>query len=209
MGHAQATTIGPGPFLQGRARTASLSRPRGSLRLGLISSAAVDGLEITRGSDADIPNLEALWVSVHNAHRASMPELAPYVSDEETWRERRALYEDLFRRPDTFLLLARSGGELVGYALGHVAEATEGWTSDTWVTGDRIGELESLAVLPGRRGAGIGSALLDAVDREFERIGVRDVIVGVLPGNMGAIRLYERRGFRPTWLYLSRFDGRH
>jgi hypothetical protein len=30
----------------------------------------------------------------------------------------------------------------------------------------------------------------------------------VLPGNAGAIRLYERRGFRPTWLYLSRFAGR-
>jgi ribosomal protein S18 acetylase RimI-like enzyme len=81
-------------------------------------------------------------------------------------------------------------------------------TADTWVTGDRIGELESLAVLPGWRRAGIGSALLDAVDREFERIGVRDVIVGVLPGNVGAVRLYERHGFRPTWLYLSRFDGR-
>ena len=31
---------------------------------------------------------------------------------------------------------------------------------------------------------------------------------GVLPGNEGARRLYERRGFRPTWLYLSRFAGR-
>jgi ribosomal protein S18 acetylase RimI-like enzyme len=30
----------------------------------------------------------------------------------------------------------------------------------------------------------------------------------VLPGNAAAIRLYERRGYRPTWLYLSRFDGR-
>jgi RimJ/RimL family protein N-acetyltransferase len=43
----------------------------------------------------------------------------------------------------------------------------------------------------------------DAVDHEFERIGVRDVIAGALPGNVGAIRLYERRGYRPTWL----FDG--
>jgi hypothetical protein len=47
------------------------------VRLGLISSPALDGLEITQGSDADIPDLEALWVSVHNAHRASIPELAP------------------------------------------------------------------------------------------------------------------------------------
>jgi ribosomal protein S18 acetylase RimI-like enzyme len=87
-------------------------------------------------------------------------------------------------------------------------DVAEGWTADTWRTGDRIGELESLGVVPDRRAGGIGAALLDAVDQEFERIRVRDVIVGVLPGNVGAIRLYERRGFRSTWLYLSRFDGR-
>jgi ribosomal protein S18 acetylase RimI-like enzyme len=34
-------------------------------------------------------------------------------------------------------------------------------------------------------------------------------VLGVLPGNVDAIRLYERRGFRPTWLYLSRFAGRN
>jgi ribosomal protein S18 acetylase RimI-like enzyme len=168
----------------------------------------VDDIEVQRGSEADVPDLEPLWVSVHRAHQASMPKLAPYVSDEETWQQRRSLYETLFEKPDTFLFLARSSGMLVGYALGHVIGVAEGWTSDTWRTGNRIGELESLGVLPDHRGAGVGSGLMDAVDEEFERIGVRDVIVGVLPGNEGAIRLYERRGFRPTWLYLSRFEGR-
>jgi hypothetical protein len=27
-------------------------------------------------------------------------------------------------------------------------------------------------------------------------------------GNTGAIRMYERRGFRPTWLYMTRLAGR-
>jgi ribosomal protein S18 acetylase RimI-like enzyme len=39
-------------------------------------------------------------------------------------------------------------------------------------------------------------------------MGVRDLVIGVLPGNTAAIRLYQRRGFRPTWSYLSRFGGR-
>ncbi len=47
-----------------------------------------------------------------------------------------------------------------------------------------------------------------AVDAEFEALGTADVIIGALPGNVDAIRLYERRGFRPTWMYLSRFAGR-
>jgi ribosomal protein S18 acetylase RimI-like enzyme len=167
-----------------------------------------DPVELIRGSEADIPSLEPLWVAVHHIHSASMPDLAPYVSDEETWRERRELYRELFRKPKTFLFLARARGELVGYALGHIVGSAESWWSDTWHTGDRVGELESISVLPEHRGAGIGSALLDAVAAEFARLGVVDQVIGVLPGNVDAIRLYERRGFRPTWLYLSRFAGR-
>jgi ribosomal protein S18 acetylase RimI-like enzyme len=33
-------------------------------------------------------------------------------------------------------------------------------------------------------------------------------MLGVLPGNTAAIRMYERRGFRPTWLYMTRLAGR-
>jgi ribosomal protein S18 acetylase RimI-like enzyme len=165
-------------------------------------------LSIVRGSIEDVDSLEPLWVAVHHVHAASMPELGPYVSDAETWAEHRPLYVELFEKPGTTLLLARTDGELVGYALLHVEPVGETFIADTWQTGERIGELESIAVAPSHRGRGIGSALLDAVDREFEALGVADVIIGLLPGNDGARRLYERRGFRPTWLYLSRFAGR-
>ena len=84
----------------------------------------------------------------------------------------------------------------------------ETWVPDTWRTGARIAEIESLAVTAERRGEGIGSALMDAVERELAARGLDDVILGVLPGNADAIRLYERRGFRPTWMYMSRFAGR-
>jgi GNAT superfamily N-acetyltransferase len=165
-------------------------------------------LRIVKGSADDIPALEPLWVAVHHAHVASMPELAPYVSDAETWAERRALYESVFEKPDTVLLLAFDSDTVIGYALSHVLPVEETWIPDTWRTGERIAELESLSVLESHRGKGIGSALLDAIDRELAAQGVADVIVGALAGNEDALRLYERRGFRPTWMYMSRFDGR-
>jgi GNAT superfamily N-acetyltransferase len=167
-----------------------------------------DGLEIVRGSAADIPSLEPLWVAVHRVHEASMPELSPYVTEAETWRERRALYERIFLDPETFVFLARIGGELVGYALGRVTRPEEDWWSDTWRIRGRVGELESVSVLPAQRGRGVGTALMDAVDAEFARLGIHDQILGALPGNVDALRVYERRGFRPTWIYLSRFEGR-
>jgi ribosomal protein S18 acetylase RimI-like enzyme len=165
-------------------------------------------LSIVKGSIDDVDSLEPLWVAVHHAHAAAMPELAPYVSDAETWARERPIYVELLAKPDTLLLLARDGDELVGYALAHVSPVDETWIPDTWRTGPRIGELESIGVVAQRRGEGIGSALMDAVERELAALGVDDLVLGVLPGNEGARRLYERRGFRPTWLYLSRFAGR-
>ena len=79
---------------------------------------------------------------------------------------------------------------------------------DTWQTGARIGEIESLNVLPEYRGSGLGSVLLDRLETHRRARGAQDLILGALPGNADAIRLYERRGYQPTWLYLSRFEGR-
>ncbi len=155
-------------------------------------------LAIERGSAADLDSLEPLWLAIHRAHAASMPELAPYVGDDESWSARRALYESLLAKPDTCLLLARVDGELIGYVLAHVMSGEDSWTPDTWRTGERIAEIESLGVLPAQRGAGIGSALMDGVDAELESLGVDDVIVGVLPGNAGGTGSQARPGDRPS-----------
>jgi ribosomal protein S18 acetylase RimI-like enzyme len=165
-------------------------------------------VELRHGSAADLPLLEPLWVSVHHRHAQSMPELAPYVEDRETWAVRSALYAELLAKPDTILLLATDGDAVIGYGLAHVLAATDTWIADTWRTGGRIGEIESLAVLPSYRGQGIGTRLLEALESELASIGIRDLILGVLAGNDDAIRLYRRRGYRPTWAYLSRFEGR-
>ena len=49
---------------------------------------------------------------------------------------------------------------------------------------------------------------MDRLEAELHDDGVHDLMLGVLAGNDSAIRLYERRGFRPTWLYLSRWSQR-
>jgi ribosomal protein S18 acetylase RimI-like enzyme len=152
--------------------------------------------------------LKPLWLAVHAAHRTSMPDLAPYVEDAVSWRERRKLYDELLRKPDTLLLLAHDQHDLVGYGLAHVARATDTWIGDTWATGERIGEIESLSVAPAHRGRGLGDCLLRALQAHLRAQGIEDLIIGLLPGNRGALRLYERHGYRPTWTYLSRFHDR-
>ena len=169
---------------------------------------APDPYRLRRAGIEALDALEPLWLAVHATHRAAMPDLAPYVEDAVTWRERRRLYQELLRKPDTVLLLAYDRQDLVAYGLAHIARATETWVGDTWVTGDRVGEIESLSVVPEHRGRGLGECLLRALEAHIEAQGVRDLIIGLLPGNNGALRLYERHGYRPAWTYLSRFDGR-
>jgi ribosomal protein S18 acetylase RimI-like enzyme len=163
---------------------------------------------LRNGGVDDLDLVEPLWVAVHHRHAASMPELAPYVSDDETWLVRRELYVELLAKPDTLLLLAFVDDSAVGYGLAHVLPVDDTWIPDTWVTGSRIGEIESLSVLPEYRGSGLGTEFLSRLEQHLHAIGVDDLILGVLTGNTDAIRLYERRGYQPTWLYLSRFDGR-
>jgi ribosomal protein S18 acetylase RimI-like enzyme len=163
---------------------------------------------VEEGGAADLELLEPLWVAVHHQHQRAMPELRPYVTDAATWQERRGHYDQLFAEHDPALLLGRHGDQLVGYALGYTLPASGTWLADTWVTGDLIGEVESLAVLPEHRGHGLGSRLLEDLHERLRQQGARDLILGVLPGNADAIRLYERHGYRPTWMYLSRLEGR-
>jgi len=160
------------------------------------------------GTADDLDLLEPLWVAVHHRHIESMPDLAPYVDDTETWRARRELYEEVLAKPETFLLLAIVDGEPIGYGLAHVMPVAGSWIEDTWRTGDRIGEIESLSVLPAYRGTGLGSQLLERLEAHLRDLGIEDLILGALAGNADAIRLYERRGYQPTWLYLSKLARR-
>jgi ribosomal protein S18 acetylase RimI-like enzyme len=163
---------------------------------------------ITRAGAEALDRLRPLWLELHHHHQAvGGPALGPYVSDAVSWRECRAAYERLLAH-DGFVLLAERGSELVGYALVAVMPASETIVADTWRTGERIAEIETVSVAPSERGAGIGSALLDRIDEELAAAGVADVLIGAVVTNTDALRLYERRGFRPTWLYMTRFADR-
>ena len=165
------------------------------------------GVTITRVGAEALDRLRPLWLELHHHHQAvGGPALGPYVDDEHSWNACRATYAKLFDAGG-FAFLAERDGELVGYALVAVMPASETILDDTWRVGERVAEIETVFVAPAERGAGIGSALLDRVDAELQAEGIEDVLIGAVVTNSDAIRLYERRGFRPAWLYMMRLRG--
>jgi ribosomal protein S18 acetylase RimI-like enzyme len=162
-----------------------------------------NAIVIDRGGVDDVPALRDLWLELHHHHADVAPQSGEFVDDETSWRVRSASYREWLADPRSFVLLARAGDRLVGYALVRVMEAGPD-LADSWRVPDVIAEIETMLVTAEVRRAGLGSRLLDEIDAELERQGITEVIVGLMPGNDGAQRLYERRGFQRRWLVLAR-----
>ena len=160
------------------------------------------------GSAADVERLKPLWLGLHAIHQAVDPELAPHVDDETSWHRRRELYARCLANPDSFLILVERAERLIGYVVVTIEPDGDVLWNDTWVVGEKLAELETIYLVPEERGRGLGEKLLDRVDAELERRGIHDLVIGALPGNTGALRLYERRGFLPAWTIMTRFASR-
>lgn len=65
----------------------------------------------------------------------------------------------------------------------------------------RTGDLQSIYVVPSKRGHGIGLALVDAVCEEADRRGIPRVTVR---SSTAGVALYESAGFRPSAKLLDR-----
>jgi GNAT superfamily N-acetyltransferase len=152
-------------------------------------------VRITRAGLDRVEDLGPLWRSLQEHHRAIGADAPgiPLRDPEDSWTRRRAEYLEWLTEPGTFVLLAEDGGRAVGYALVTMHEPGD----DTHITLERFAELKTLSVLEGRRSAGIGTRLLEAVFAELRAAGVRELLIGVLAANRDAARLYEGHGFRP------------
>jgi GNAT superfamily N-acetyltransferase len=151
-------------------------------------------MEIVKAGVERVEELEPLWKALQQHHSQVMARpagLTPRDLD-ESWGLRRRKYRSLLAEPGAFVLIAEDDGDPVGYAMVHLSDGSIGYT-----TSETVGDVETLSVMPSARGAGVGAALMDAVDSELAALGIREVRLGVVAGNDDAIRFYERRGMRP------------
>ena len=162
-------------------------------------------IAITRHGPEVIDELRPLWLAMAHHHAEVAPQMGPPLADDETWARRRAHYEDTLRKEDAFALLARDDdGRAVGYATVIVMP----YRSETWIgPGDRFAELDSLSVLPGARGQGVGEALVARVQEEIDALGLPELQVWAMADNTRAVAFYERLGFRRFLVGLRREQG--
>lgn len=100
--------------------------------------------------------------------------------------------------PDVILLVAENEGRVIGYAFG----AIEGY--DYLSLRGPAGVVHDLIVEPGYRGRGVGRLLLNAMLSDLQSRPVPRVVLSTAKRNTSAQRLFERMGFRPTMIEMTR-----
>ncbi len=100
--------------------------------------------------------------------------------------------------PDVVVLVAERNGAVIGYAYGGI----EG--PDYMALRGPAGVLHDLVVHPAHRGHGVGRMLLDAAAAALAARGAPRVVLSTAARNVAAQRLFERAGFRPTMLEMTR-----
>jgi len=153
---------------------------------------------------AAVDYLRPLWLTLHDHHRRVAPGLAPYLSDGDSWNAVRGLLEAAAR--DRLLVRVGPSHAPLGMACATITRDDPYWT-DTWLTGQDIGEIHFVVVADEARRLGIGTVLLTAIDARLSAAGAVDQVAGVIEPNHDATRFYQGHGFLPAWLRLSRFLG--
>ena len=144
-------------------------------------------------------------IAIARVHEDDLAELLPLVrgycefyevspSDDELLALSRALIADPDR--DGVQLLARNGGEAVGFA-------TIYWSWATTIA-SRIGVMNDLFVAPAARGTGAAEQLILACVEECRQHGAAELTWQTAPDNERAQRVYDRVGAtRSQWVDYS------
>ncbi len=148
-----------------------------------------------RAGPEQLDDVRQVYLTLHDHHAALTPTAAgATVRDrDESWRRRRARYVEWLSSPGGFFLLAASGEQPVGYAIVSLGPGLQ-----TWASGERIGDIHDIAVLPELRGRGVGTRLMERIDRELAATGVKERRLTVLASNRDAVRFYERQQMELT-----------
>jgi GNAT superfamily N-acetyltransferase len=105
----------------------------------------------------------------------------------------------LLREPGTEVFVATLDDEPVGVVAVH--------PDSDYFTGHRRAYIDVLVVVPEAEGRGVGRALLAHVEGWALGHACREVVLDVFAANTGATAFYERCGYRPDHVRLSKPVG--
>lgn len=105
----------------------------------------------------------------------------------------------LLADPHSLVLAATTGTGVVGHLIGKLMPASEMWTAAR-------AELVSMYVRPEVRGRGVAGQLIDTFVAWSHEHGAARLEVNAYAANETALRVYQRHGFQPHSILLTRSE---
>jgi len=149
-----------------------------------------------------LDEVEPLWRSLRDYHVDVAAGVAPIRTQAESWKGRRAEYEEWLGDGSATLFLAVAEHP-VGYLMLRL-----GAGPPTWQLGEPLATVETLSILPEARGSGVGKALMSAARAKANACGASTLAVELVHTNEAARRFYESEGFEPFYLSMLAPVGR-
>ena len=150
----------------------------------------MDGVTIEAGNSDDVDAVTELWVRLAAGQREHGSHLLP-------GENRTAIRESVARHAVGDTLLVARAGKIVGFAM--VAVETGTFEQDC-----NRGVVENLYVVPGWRGEGVGTALVEAAETRLADRGTDVISIEVMAANEQARELYRRLGYDPHRVELEK-----
>ena len=156
-----------------------------------------EGLRYRRARRDDAEALGKLGASLMRAHFAFDAKrfLSPGANAEAGYA---SFLSSQLDSDDSLVLVAERGDEIIGYVFAGIEPMS--WKE---LRGP-AGFIHDLLVTDDARGAGTGERLLEEAVAWLTERGVPRVMLWTAAPNTGAQRLFERHGFRPTMIEMTR-----
>jgi ribosomal protein S18 acetylase RimI-like enzyme len=130
-----------------------------------------------------------------NAHHAGLSSLFGSAMRLRTFEDRRRELQAKAKGGRCLVDLVSAGADEPGIAY-----------CISTVSGDGLGEIDSIFVEESWRGRGIGTELIRRALAWLEGMGASSKVVAVAQGNEEALALYKRLGFHPRTIVLQHTD---
>lgn len=151
-------------------------------------------MSIRKATINDLKSLQSLNQEL-GEYNASIDKFAQ--ADWGKTEEARQHYEHAIEDPDALCIVSEENGNLAGYLTGELLP-------DAASRPGKRAELVNMVVLENHRNQGIGPKLIEEFLNWSRGKGADRIMVNVYAVNEGAIKLYERYGFKPLDLIMEK-----
>lgn len=150
----------------------------------------MENIRIISGGTELLDKVEPLWEKLNKYHESKSTHFANKFKNFKFYTRRKKFEDTNTTKLKVDLVQDVFNNTYIGYCI-------------TTINSENIGEIESLFLEKNYRGIGIGDKLMEKALSWLRKNNINKKIIGVIAGNEGALKFYEKHGFYKKVMLLE------